>query len=160
MKNKSRSGVIGSLLDEYQNVIDDLKQNIAEVNDNELIKIMDKETSNKDCISIQSILTHIIMCGSYYITMIDIHRGNADSIWPVRKKYKTVAEYNNALDEMMIHTNRFFDEVSESEMSQFDPSKKILTFWGQLYDIEQLMEHAIVHVSRHRRQIQKFKKTF
>ena len=28
--------------------------------------------------------------------------------------------------------------------------------WGQVYDFEQLFEHAIVHVSRHRRQIERF----
>lgn len=160
MNKKARKGTIGALLDEYQNVIDDLKKNTADINDNDLVKIMDKETGNKDCVSVQSVLTHIIMCGRYYITMIDIHRGNADSIWPVRKKLKTIEEYNIALDEMMNQTNKFFDNISESEMAEFDSSKKILTFWGQLYDIEQLMEHAIVHVSRHRRQIQKFKSAF
>jgi hypothetical protein len=34
----------------------------------------------------------------------------------------------------------------------------MMTSWGQLYDIEQLMEHAIVHVLRHRRQIEQYKK--
>ncbi len=28
--------------------------------------------------------------------------------------------------------------------------------WGPTYDVEQLLEHAIVHVLRHRRQIEKF----
>jgi hypothetical protein len=28
--------------------------------------------------------------------------------------------------------------------------------WGPRYDLEQLLEHAIVHVLRHRRQIDKF----
>ena len=28
---------------------------------------------------------------------------------------------------------------------------------GQSYDAEQLLEHAIVHILRHRRQIEKFK---
>jgi hypothetical protein len=30
------------------------------------------------------------------------------------------------------------------------------TAWGQVYDFEQFMEHAIVHVLRHRRQIERF----
>jgi len=29
--------------------------------------------------------------------------------------------------------------------------------WGQRYDLEQLLEHAIVHVLRHRRQIERLK---
>jgi uncharacterized damage-inducible protein DinB len=28
--------------------------------------------------------------------------------------------------------------------------------WGVVYDLEQMLEHAIVHVLRHRRQIEKF----
>jgi uncharacterized damage-inducible protein DinB len=30
------------------------------------------------------------------------------------------------------------------------------TGWGVRYDVEQLLEHAVVHVLRHRRQIEKF----
>ena len=36
-------------------------------------------------------------------------------------------------------------------------SEKIHSPWGVVYDVEQLMEHAIVHILRHRRQIEKFK---
>ena len=32
----------------------------------------------------------------------------------------------------------------------------IKTEWGQEYDFEQLLEHAIVHILRHRRQIERF----
>jgi uncharacterized damage-inducible protein DinB len=28
--------------------------------------------------------------------------------------------------------------------------------WGVIYNLEQLLEHAIVHILRHRRQIEKF----
>ena len=34
--------------------------------------------------------------------------------------------------------------------------KKIVVKWGQTYDPEQLFEHAIVHILRHRRQIERF----
>ena len=43
------------------------------------------------------------------------------------------------------------------ELEQPDNSLKIKSGWGQSYDIEQMTEHAIVHVLRHRRQIEKFK---
>jgi hypothetical protein len=33
------------------------------------------------------------------------------------------------------------------------------THWGQTYDLEQLLEHAIVHILRHRRQIERFVQT-
>jgi hypothetical protein len=28
--------------------------------------------------------------------------------------------------------------------------------WGPTYDLEQLLEHAIVHILRHRRQVERF----
>ncbi len=50
-----------------------------------------------------------------------------------------------------------FKNIHDMDLEQFDSDKKIKTYWGQVYDIEQLTEHAIVHVMRHRRQIEKFK---
>ncbi|HEY5122872.1 MAG TPA: hypothetical protein VIK14_03975, partial [Ignavibacteria bacterium] len=41
-------------------------------------------------------------------------------------------------------------------IEQTDNSKKMNVGWGQQYDIEQLLEHAIVHILRHRRQIENF----
>ncbi len=38
----------------------------------------------------------------------------------------------------------------------FENPEKLTTSWGQKYDLEQLIEHAIVHVMRHRWQIEKF----
>jgi len=42
------------------------------------------------------------------------------------------------------------------ELEQNDNAHKMKVVWRQLYDVEQLMEHAIVHVLRHRRQIERF----
>lgn len=52
MLNISRQGVIGALLNEYQNVIEDLKKHIANLSDTELTTIVDTQTANKDCVSI------------------------------------------------------------------------------------------------------------
>ena len=50
----------------------------------------------------------------------------------------------------------FFKEKSQVKLSLHYPNLKIKTRWGQLYDVDQLFEHAIVHVLRHRRQIERF----
>ena len=43
------------------------------------------------------------------------------------------------------------------QMSYQDISGTVINAgWGPTYDVEQLLEHAIVHVLRHRRQIEKF----
>ena len=51
---------------------------------------------------------------------------------------------------------KLFDDFPNLVLEENDNQKKILTSWGQLYDIEQLFEHAIVHILRHRRQIERF----
>jgi hypothetical protein len=43
-------------------------------------------------------------------------------------------------------------EMSEEEIS----GTVIKSRWGVVYDVEGLLEHAIVHILRHRRQIEKF----
>jgi hypothetical protein len=43
------------------------------------------------------------------------------------------------------------------EMSGEEISRPIIkTRWGPVYDVEGLLEHAIVHLLRHRRQLEKF----
>ncbi|MNL67316.1 hypothetical protein D3C87_1918870 [compost metagenome] len=58
---------------------------------------------------------------------------------------------------MFAYTENVFKEISDDELEQFDDSLKIKAGWGQLYDIEQMTEHAIVHILRHTRQIARIK---
>lgn len=157
-KVRRRSGVIDALLDEYRVVLADLKRHLRGVSPRDLARIADPDTSNPDCVSIQSVLTHVVYCGNNYLMLIDRDRGGA--VWPRPKRvvHASVAEYTEALDRLMADTEAFFENVSPAEMARHAPEKKLRTGWGQIYDYEQLMEHAIVHVSRHRRQIQRFKK--
>ncbi|HRG90537.1 MAG TPA: DinB family protein [Chitinophagales bacterium] len=158
MKNQHHfTGITGALLHEYEVSIANLKENLQGINDADLPVILDKKTANKDCVSVQAILTHIIYCGYNYITMMDIHRGNENSPWPERQKLDSITAYNEALDKLLNDTCLFFKDVPNSEMQQYAPENKLITFWGQYYDYEQLMEHAVLHIYRHRRQIQIFK---
>lgn len=157
-KANRKSGVIEALLDEYRVVLADLKRHLRGVSPRELARIADPDTSNPDCVSIQSVLTHVVYCGYNYLMLMDRHRGGAAWPRPKRVVYASVTEYAEALDRLMADTEAFFADVSPSEMARHAPEKKLRTGWGQIYDYEQLMEHAIVHVSRHRRQIQRFKK--
>ena len=56
---------------------------------------------------------------------------------------------------MLDFTEELFSGIldkSNKEIEQW----KFETKWGVTYDFEQLMEHAIVHILRHRRQISIF----
>lgn len=158
LQQKKSTGIISALMHEYRIAIDDFKQHLSGITPQQLTTIVDKHTANKDCTSVQAICTHVVYCGYNYITMMDIHLGNENSPWPERQYLNTVEEYNQALDTLLEKNIAFFENVANSQMQQYEPEQKLTTFWGQLYDFEQLMEHAIIHLYRHRRQIVEFKK--
>ena len=62
------------------------------------------------------------------------------------------------LNNVFTYTENIFKEIKDNELEQFDNSLKIKTAWGQWYDTEQMTEHAIVHIFRHKRQIDKIKR--
>lgn len=57
---------------------------------------------------------------------------------------------------MFRYNEKLFDDYPDMETCVLDNDRKINVRWGQQYDPEQLMQHAIVHVLKHRRQIEKF----
>jgi chromosomal replication initiation ATPase DnaA len=57
---------------------------------------------------------------------------------------------------MFEYNAQLFQDYPNLKLEEYETALKIQVRWGQLYDIEQLMEHAIVHILRHRRQIERF----
>ncbi len=151
-----RQGAIGALLDEYERAIADLQQTITDLSDNEIITIIDDKTTDTNCKSIQTILAHVVSAGFAYA--IDIRQLSGEKVdYPDRLLRFSVNDYYKDLDRVFAFTTDTFKNVRDNQLEQLDNNKKIITSWGQVYDIEQLTEHAIVHLLRHRRQIEKFK---
>ncbi len=153
-----RTGAIGALLDEYEKSVSELKQLIGDITENELQIIVDPETNDPNCRSVATILTHVVRSGYSYAINIRNLKG---AQLPFRELILrlTIEEYNRDLDDVIHFTEETFANISNHEIETFDNANKILSRWGQYYDIEQMMEHAIVHILRHRRQIEKFKNT-
>ena len=61
---------INALLGEYRNVVTALEQVIIDVSYSNLTTVVDTTTTNADCQSIQTILTHIISSGYAYMDYI------------------------------------------------------------------------------------------
>lgn len=153
MEKRWRHGAEGALLDEYEKAIEELIQIIQKINNHELVQILDLETKDPDCKSIQHILTHVVQSG--YTYAIEIRNWNGDNIaYREKEFFKSSIEYSEALNSMFHFTEAAFLDNREMELTNFDPAKKIKVRWGQLFDVEQLMQHAIVHVLRHRRQVE------
>ena len=155
MKQFRNNGAKGAILDEYERTIHDLKNLIFDISDQELTKIVDPDTEDPDCRSIQTVLTHVVRSGYGYANAIRAHQG--EQVEKVTSDPKnTTKEYIKALDTMFAHNIRLFNDYPNLQLGELDNEKKILTSWGQLFDPEQLFEHAIVHILRHRRQIERF----
>lgn len=155
--NKYRTnGAIGALLDEYEKSIKELKIVIAGISDNNLAKIVDSKTKDEDCRSIQTILAHVVQSG--YTYAIETRKWLGEKIEYINKELlSSIYDYNLALDKMFAYNEKLFEDYPQLKLEEFNTDSKILVRWGQHYDVEQLFEHAIVHILRHRRQIELFK---
>lgn len=151
-----RIGAKGALLDEYERAILELKKVINDITPDELAYTVDRNTANSDCRSIKSILGHVISSGYSYANYIRKLKKVSVNEFPKNLR-NNIAEYNIDFSEMLLYNIETFNNFNEEDIEQFENEKKILTRWGQVYDIEQLLEHAIVHILRHRRQIENFK---
>ncbi|MEH6765769.1 MAG: DinB family protein [Aequorivita antarctica] len=154
--NPKKQNAVNALLDEYRKAVHELQSVIVNLQNDNLSKIVDPLTENPDCKSIQTILAHVVSSGySYCVYIRNLKDPSAQR--PLRINRETAQEYCNDLDAVLHYTDDTFAQIFDVELEVFESDKKMHTSWQQEYDIEQLMEHAIVHILRHRRQIERFK---
>lgn len=153
MANSELSGSIKALLDEYKKAISELIAVIKQLSDESLTRIVDEATTDPDCKSIQTILSHVV-CSGYGYTIYMENEIGLNKVRPEKVPYNQVGQYEAQLSLMFDYCENFFRSNNNLDIEQVDNSKKITVNWGQQYDIEQLQEHAIVHILRHRRQIE------
>ncbi len=150
-----RQGAKGALLDEYEKAITELQNLIADISDKDLVTIIDTVTTDENCRSIQTILSHVVSSAYSYAIYI-MHYYGYQMVRPEKTFHTTVKDYVRDLTEAFQFTETVFRDIKDSELEQLEQEKKIAARWGQSYDIEQMMEHAIVHILRHRRQIERY----
>ncbi len=157
MENYKKQNAVAVLFAEYEKAMLEFQEVIEHLEPNELIKIVDASTDNPDCKSIQMVLAHVVSSGYSYCVYI-LNLKDPEIKRPAKILEASVADYKKDLDDVLQFTYEILANIKDNELEEFDHEKKIKTSWGQVYDIEQLLEHAIVHILRHRRQVEKFKK--
>lgn len=155
MKKKYRNGPVGALMDEYERATDELKNILGRISIGDFTKIIDNDTKDPDCYSIQTIMNHIVRSGYGYSNYIRKQFGDK---WIERKEDYEIDTPNTAVKQLSNMLRYTADTLENKWDLTFDEvvGNKIKTMWGQEYDFEQLLEHAIVHILRHRRQIERF----
>ena len=147
-----RIGAIGALMDEYERAAEDLKKILETLPQELFVKIYDSKTNDEDCRSINTIMLHVVAAGYGYANQIRIFLG----FTPFKPEIKidTPRDAIRMLEKVLTFSANSVEgkwNLTESEII----ATRRETKWG-LYDIEMMFEHAIVHILRHRRQIERF----
>jgi uncharacterized damage-inducible protein DinB len=147
-----RKGFIGALMDEYERAAGELIAIIEGLSDEEYEIVRDTQTLDEDLRSIQGILSHVVRAGYG-------HAGMLRNTWGLERiRWNETVPRGDArsrVAEMLAYTSATFNgkwDISEDEAE----AMRIQSGWGTVYDLEQLLEHAVVHMLRHRRQIERF----
>ena len=151
MKNR----MLFALLQEYKKVAAEYIAILKEVSQVEFEEVVDENTKDIDCKSIKAITSHVVYSGYVYANYLNSVR---DVEW--YKYNETIDTPNEGVLEfgkMLDFTEEIFNSFSENSNDEIAQWKYEVS-WGVNYDFEQLIEHAIVHVLRHRRQVEGFLK--
>lgn len=153
MKNNFRPGILGALMDEYERALLNFHELVSSIPHDDYSRIVDTETTDEDCRSVQAIVSHVINSGFSYADYLRI----LFSIDTSRPAWTTIA-----FKDLQKHILSMFDYTLTTLEDRWTLSEEYIfsavihSRWGVAYNVEQLLEHAIVHVLRHRRQINKF----
>lgn len=154
-KQYRTNGAAGAFMDIYENVLEELKYIISDINTDELKHISDPLTKDVNCRSIQTVLSHVVKAGHNYVIAIRNNLGEENTFHEIIL-LDNIPEYISAMDELIRITENLFNDYPHLQLEVLNNDDKIVSRWGQQYDPEQLLEHAIVHVMRHQRQIERF----
>ncbi|MDO6596882.1 DinB family protein [Oceanihabitans sp. 2_MG-2023] len=150
MEKLYRKGAIGALTDEYEKALNELKNLLLQIPDNKFEKIYNEKT-DIEFQSIRNIVLHIINSGYGYANHIRKRFGNS---YVVPKIEIVKTEHGILkLDEMFEYTVETFEDKWQLTYKEL-MNTIIKTSWTT-YDLEAITEHAIVHILRHRLQIEK-----
>ncbi|MDT4956043.1 MAG: hypothetical protein QOJ02_4181 [Acidobacteriota bacterium] len=153
MKKAYRRGPIGALMDEYERAASELERLIERIPEDDFVRVVDSQTKDDDCRSVQTIMSHVVRAGYGYADYIREQFSIASS--RPQPKLLSRQESLEQLDAALRYTAQTLEgkwEMSDEEIS----GTVIKSRWGAVYDVEGLLEHAIVHILRHRRQVEKF----
>lgn len=141
------------MMDEYERAALELKTIVENISEADYERIADAETNNEDCRSIQTIMNHVVHSSYGYAN--GIRREISMKAEPREHKRIAHREIVGEIDKMLAFTVETLN--GKWELSDTEINKIIIKSSGGYTDtLEQLLEHAIVHILRHRRQIDRF----
>ena len=148
-----RSGYVGALLDEYERAARELAAVLERLDDAQYVTFFDPMTEDENCRSIQTVMSHVVRACFGYADMLN-------EVWgrPKNPRGRELLEREEALAglraglQYTLATVDGHQNLTEAQGTAI----RMKSSWGQEYDFDQLFEHAIMHLHRHRRQIERW----
>lgn len=148
-----RPGAIGAMTDEYEKALNELKIVLKSITDENFLK--EDISKEEDFKSIRNITLHIIRSG--YIYSDYVRKKFGDEIISKKTEVNSLENCLSELEKMFLYHVKTFE--NKWQMSDEDLSKTYIKTSWKTYDLEGIVEHAIVHILRHRLQIEKLLKS-
>lgn len=146
------SGTLRAALDEYARAIRELDGIVRAIPTDKYSGITSPD--DKDYPDIATIMEHVIGAANVYVDYIEdalagTYRGRRGHTYQYDTSDAAISSVWHAFGRMaeLLGTIKAFTEDDLAKV-------QFVTRWNQRYDIEQMLEHAIVHILRHRRQIE------
>ncbi|HET7224178.1 MAG TPA: DinB family protein [Candidatus Eisenbacteria bacterium] len=150
-----RPGPLGAVMDETERAAAELERVFARVTDAHYEVIVDPDTQDEDCRSIQTIVRHVIQAGYGYANRTRRVLGIAVTREAGEVGLFPRAQFPRELRAMLDYTIETLEGRWEMPWEE-QVNHPVETPWGGRFTIELLLEHGIVHLLRHRRQLEKF----
>lgn len=148
-----RNGAVGALMDEFERATEELTQLIEDLTDDEFETVRNPGAPDEEFRSIQTVVNHVVRAGyahANHLRMALSAHGSRPEV-PLGARSESVEQ----LAEMLAYMVATLDGRWQMTEEQIE-AVEIQSRWGTTYDLEQMLEHAVVHVLRHRRQIERF----
>ena len=151
MQKAFRKGPMGSLVDEYEKALLELKGVLGNIEDKDFLKTCNPDKTTK-LHTIKDICNHVIAAG--YIYSNNIRRTFQEIEMKPEFAFQSASDTVHHLDLMFAHTLVTVKDkyiLTDDQLNQI----RVKTSWED-YSLEGILEHAITHILRHRRQVEIF----
>jgi hypothetical protein len=155
LEQPGRAGAFGAIMDECARAAIDLCHVVETIGETEFTEV--RESADPNTTSLRAICRHCVNAAYGYSNAIRRARGwEKDLSGRLDDGYPLVpGEFRLQLGHALRHTETTLEGLWELD----EKAVMALTFevpWGPTYDPEMILEHAIVHLLRHRRQIERW----
>jgi uncharacterized damage-inducible protein DinB len=145
--------MFGALLDEYARAAEEFCRTVEDLSEDRFHQ--ERESPDPETISLRAVCGHVAVAAWNYADYIRIARGLPRIPRPFEKDAVTSPAALRPLLARALHHTETTVDGCPADQAGLD-ALRFQVRWGPTYDPEMLLEHAIVHLLRHRRQIERW----